>query len=495
MSWLKRLFGKTRGSPGETIDAMQGMSDHDEFICGRCGVTSQWGDRYYQSYTPDVPCSQLPVPTYGTWAFTEHYRAFCPRCGDMVAEAGTAGLAWSGGARPVVANKLPTQRGGNWIFEFAPFTSCLVARQDRAFNIEHFKQTSASERARQESRHRATISDLIDKLRASKGKMAGNIEGELSSRGAEAVPHLIEALKEPEVYLRWRTCYVLKAMGREAGDARDALVQALQDEAQSVRDGAQDALECIGFPSQTAAGPSATNAANPNKELLIAFGGSVTMEFVLVPAGSFMMGSDKHSALPTHKVTITKPFYIGKYAVTQEQWKAVMGSNPSYYGGERNPVDSVSWNECQTFIEKLNKEVPGHKFSLPSEAQWEYACRAGSMGEYCYGDDEGDVDQYAWHNRNSGYKTHAVGEKKANAWGLYDMHGNVIEWCQDICHWDYEGAPTDGSAWSGAGAVRVARGGSFSRYPSEVSSASRYSRPASDSNDDYGLRVVAEVNS
>jgi formylglycine-generating enzyme required for sulfatase activity len=238
-----------------------------------------------------------------------------------------------------------------------------------------------------------------------------------------------------------------------------------------------------------------TNALNTADELLIDLGGNVRMEFVLVPAGSFTMGSDKCSALPVHQVTITKPFYMGKYAVTQEQWKAVMGSNPSFYGGERNPVDSVSWDACQSFAEKLNAKFPGHKFCLPSEAQWEYACRAGSTGEYCCGDDEGHVGEHAWHNQNSGYKTHAVGEKKANAWGLYDMHGNVIEWCQDITHWDYEGAPTDGSAWNEGGAARVARGGSFSRYPSGIGSAYRYDRMPYDSNDDYGLRVVVKVNS
>ena len=124
------------------------------------------------------------------------------------------------------------------------------------------------------------------------------------------------------------------------------------------------------------------------KELAVDLGGGVNLDLVLIPAGSFLMGDDLWK--PVHKVRITKPFYLGKYEVTQEQWEAVMGSNPSHFKGPKNPVEQVSWDDCQQFLGKLNAKAgrQGGKFALPTEAQWEYACRAGSTGKYCFGDDE-----------------------------------------------------------------------------------------------------------
>ena len=174
----------------------------------------------------------------------------------------------------------------------------------------------------------------------------------------------------------------------------------------------------------------------PN-ELTVDLGKGVNLEMVMIPAGEFPMGSpelDKDAAgneKPQHWVRITKPFYFGKFLVTQEQWEAVMGNNPSHFKGLRNPVENVSWDDCQKFLDKLNGKVGGGKFQLPSESQWEYACRAGSKTWYCFGDDRSGLGEYAWYGENSDGKTHPVGEKKPNAWGLYDVHGNVYEWCQD----------------------------------------------------------------
>ncbi len=191
--------------------------------------------------------------------------------------------------------------------------------------------------------------------------------------------------------------------------------------------------------------------------------GNVTIDFIRVPSGFFQMGSASgwKAEQPQHRVMIMKDFCLGKYTVTQAQWWAVMGSAPSHFKGDNLPVERVSWDDCQEFIRKLNALGQG-AFRLPSEAEWEYACRAGSTAAYCFGDNESLLVDYAWIKKNSDDWIHPVGEKKPNAWGLYDMHGNVYEWCQDWDHDNYSGAPTDGSAWESPRAKnRVQRGGAW----------------------------------
>ncbi len=203
------------------------------------------------------------------------------------------------------------------------------------------------------------------------------------------------------------------------------------------------------------------------KELTVDLGG-VKLEVVLIPAGDFMMGSpesDKRAfdiEQPQHKVRITKPYYMGKYLVTQEQWQAVMGDNPSMFTGPKNPVERVSWDDCQAFLVKLNERPGKGRFQLPTEAQWEYACRAGSTTRYFFGDDESVLGEYAWYGANSRDKAHPVGEKKSNPWGLYDVYGNVGEWCQDWYDENYyAGSPMDDPTGPTTGSDRVKRGGSW----------------------------------
>ncbi len=200
---------------------------------------------------------------------------------------------------------------------------------------------------------------------------------------------------------------------------------------------------------------------------------SLGMEFVYIPAGSFMMGSPKgefgrENNENQHPVTLTSGFYLQSTEVTQRQWKVVMGNNPALYQkcGEDCPVEQVSWTDVQEFIKRLNQLEGDNRYRLPTEAEWEYACRAGSMTRFSYGNDDERLSEYAWYLDNSEQKTHPVAQKTPNAWGLYDMHGNVWEWCQDWFGAYPSGSVTDpqGPLWS---SYRVFRGGSWiiiSRY-------------------------------
>ena len=216
------------------------------------------------------------------------------------------------------------------------------------------------------------------------------------------------------------------------------------------------------------------------------------MEFVLIPAGEFVMGTNcpdddpfteanefencaRKEEHPAHRVVIKEPFYMGKYEVTQEEWYRVMGNNPAHFktekvgmGSRRHPVEKISWNDAQAFVSNLNVAVETHgraslQFRLPSEAEWEYAARAGTSTAYSFGDDPNQLGDYAWFDDNSNDTTHPVGEKLPNPFGLYDMHGNVWEWVADTGHDNYTGAPTDGSVWGSLGdeKAKILRGGSW----------------------------------
>ncbi|GBE99603.1 twin-arginine translocation pathway signal sequence domain protein [Microcystis aeruginosa NIES-298] len=219
-----------------------------------------------------------------------------------------------------------------------------------------------------------------------------------------------------------------------------------------------------------------------------------------LPAGQFLMGSPdsgpdaKSEEKPQHLVKVNS-FAIGKYPVTQAQYEAVMGNNPSrFQNNPQNPVEKVSWNDAQAFCQKLS-QISGKTYRLPTEAEWEYACRAGTTTRYYFGDDANQLGDYAWYAGNSQQTTHPVGQKKPNAWGLYDMSGNVWEWCEDNWHDSYENAPKDGSAWLTNDndyrirINRIVRGGSFYYNPYRCRSASRLTHYVL--NDNIGFRVVS----
>jgi len=215
----------------------------------------------------------------------------------------------------------------------------------------------------------------------------------------------------------------------------------------------------------------------------------VPLEMMLVPAGKFMMGSDKYfDEKPIHEVRVPS-FYIGKFPITQKQWQAVMGKNPSHFKGDELPVESVSWRDAQAFCEKL-RTIIGKAYRLPSEAEWEYACRAGTTEDHA-----GPLNELGWYIYNSGGKTHSVGQKKPNAFGLHDMHGNIWEWCEDVWHENYNEAPRDGSVWTKGGNQerRVMRGGSWNYLGVNCRSATRGIDDPGVRNFNFGFRVVVSA--
>lgn len=223
--------------------------------------------------------------------------------------------------------------------------------------------------------------------------------------------------------------------------------------------------------------------------------GASSIELIWVPPGEFVMGDDKGGAgeTPAHPVKITKGFYLGKYEVTQAQWTAVMGDNLSQFRGPNLPVENVSWQRVQTFLERLNRLDKTYRYRLPTEAEWEYACRAGTTTEFA-----GTLDEMGWHANNladdpAAQRPHQVGQKKPNDWGFYDMHGNVWEWCQDWLSFTYytaelavdpTGPPT--------GTTKVYRGGAWDQFPRAARSFSRYGDQTDHRDAALGFRVAAD---
>lgn len=226
---------------------------------------------------------------------------------------------------------------------------------------------------------------------------------------------------------------------------------------------------------------------------------NINLAMVYIPAGKFMMGSDEtDNEQPIHKVIINQPFYMGKYPITQAQWQAVMGNNPSSFKGDNRPVEDVSWDDAVKFCEKLSN-LTNKTYRLPSEAEWEYACRAGTTTPFYFG--ETITTDLANYDGNYTYgcgpkgkyreQTTEVGIFPPNAFGLYDMHGNVWEWCADNWHDNYENAPTDGSVWKNSNKKRVLRGGSwfFNPFGTRAADRSWFKYPINS----FGIRVVGAV--
>jgi formylglycine-generating enzyme required for sulfatase activity len=223
--------------------------------------------------------------------------------------------------------------------------------------------------------------------------------------------------------------------------------------------------------------------------------GPCRVPLVRVPAGDFVMGSadGPDLARPPRRVTVAAPFLLGRCPVTQGQWRAVRGDSPSTFaGGDDLPVEGVSWDDAVAFCAELAR-LSGRAVRLPSEAEWEYACRAGSAAPFFWGGDEEQADAFAWFDLNSGGRPHPVGGKRPNAWGLYDMAGNVWEWCADVWHGSYDGAPCDGSARADGADLqprRSLRGGAWNFDAERLRSDYRSREWRQHRTDHFGLRVA-----
>jgi formylglycine-generating enzyme required for sulfatase activity len=238
-----------------------------------------------------------------------------------------------------------------------------------------------------------------------------------------------------------------------------------------------------------------------NEELSLPMADGVRLLLVFVPAGEFDMGSSpddggrrKEEHLP-QTVVMKKAFYIGKYEVTQEQYKTVVDRNPSAFQGLHLPADSVSWHEAEQFCADLTKRLNSLGYGqlrLPTEREWEYACRAGTRSEYSAGDGKRAMEKVGWCRQDGSRQTKPVGQKEANIWGLCDMHGNVWEWCHDTFVLSRVPAIPEPDSQDGA-ARRVLRGGSWNTDLSYCRSASRYGEAPQTKRDDIGFRVVMEI--
>ena len=280
-------------------------------------------------------------------------------------------------------------------------------------------------------------------------RTAGAQEDDAQTKGAPIVERLREAIAREDKFAAWDALAELEALIPD-----DGRMPKLREEVAAVP--------------------------GPEKELTLDLGNGVTLELVAIRPGMFVMGSPDDERGrdtdegPRHRVNITQPFYMGKNEVTQAQYEAVMGENPSAAKGADLPVETVSWQLAREFCRKLN-EMVAREVRLPTEAEWEYACRAGTRTMYSFGDDLDAIGEHAWYDGNSEGTPHPVGQKPANPWGLHDMHGNVREWCQDAYDAAYYArSPRSDPPGPATGSTGVIRGGSWRHSRITARCAGRY---------------------
>jgi len=298
---------------------------------------------------------------------------------------------------------------------------------------------------------------------------------------------------DPVEGFAWRDFLQNKKVGQSLGEILDKMTQlSVKARYQSAHEVLQILQPQSTSPQLNSSPVTSQSFSVSNSLMLLDCGKGVKLKLVNIPVGRFSMGSnDYDNEKPIHRVTLNA-FSMSKYPITQKQYMAVMGNNPSRFEEDENcPVEQVLWNEAVAFCKKLS-QMTGQNVNLPSEAQWEYACRGGSKTKYSFGNNIDQLANYACYKKNSGGKTHPVGEKLPNPWGLYDMHGNVWEWCEDVWHGNYSGAPNDGTAWLKGGEQNrhALRGSSWDFFDFSCRSANRNWEDANKRNDVIGFRVV-----
>ena len=264
-----------------------------------------------------------------------------------------------------------------------------------------------------------------------------------------------------------------------------------------------DAMEAARRQAETA------KALGVPELLAVDLGDGIALKLALIPAGRFMMGSLESeldifppgfvrptNESPLHEVIIRRPFYVSITKITQEQYQQIMGTNPSKFPGQNHPVDAVTWDEAADFSQRASAKT--HRtVHLPTEAQWEYAARAGTATRYFFGNDENKIGEFAWYRENAKGMTHPVGEKPANAWGLFDVHGLLWEYCSDFYTDSYADAKSADPTGPASGTAHVSRGGTYGSRPPFLRSAIRVSSPSPDVTKDnlsrFGFRVAIEL--
>ncbi len=292
------------------------------------------------------------------------------------------------------------------------------------------------------------LPQLLQDTQASYLRAVGKVDAETAQAIAQLSPSYIAALER-----------LMKAL-----TAQEKLDLALNVKAEKER------VEFVLADIETKTAKQGTSVERdgrkPGDEMTIDLGNGVEMAFVWIPPGSYQMGSrpseERHERIegPVHQVTISSGFWMGKYEVTQEQWQRIMGANPSKFRGPKNPVETVTWNATKRFIGEVNDRVEGGGLRLPTEAEWEYACRAGTKTRFHTGTSESGFARCAWYEGNGSGKTHPVGLKMPNKFGLYDMHGNVVERCADWIG-GYTSKAVTNPVGPHSGKQHVNRGGGF----------------------------------
>ncbi len=264
-------------------------------------------------------------------------------------------------------------------------------------------------------------------------------------------------------------------------------------------------LACLaataGCGGSTAPAPSGPQEP-PAPTLEVTLPGEVALDMVWIAPGTFTMGSPaseegrNEDEDPAHTISISQGFYLGRFEITQAQWHSIMGNDPDTLRSPTHPRQNVSWDQVQLFIRRLNATVAGTPYRLPSEAEWEYACRAGTQTAWSFGDDISQLPEYAWFldNTPTPPRPHAIGLKRPNPWGLYDMHGNMREWCQDWYGIDYyQRSPRTDPPGPGFGRGSILRGGGFGSQAGSTRSANRSGDFGASSAPSYGLRLVRQL--